>query len=88
MSRAVLEADAVVSGLKDMAMMSEAVEQCSGHLGVAKDAGASAVAGAFGTQVTAEEQAAYVQAAVTVGTVVGVVVTLVGRWRARKPIAD
>lgn len=41
-----------------------------------------------GTQLTPEEQAAYVQAAVAIGTAVGTVLTLVGRWRARKPIAD
>lgn len=39
MSRAVLEAEAVVSGLKDVAMMRKAIEQRGGHLIVAEHAG-------------------------------------------------
>ena len=39
MSRAVLEAEAVVSGLKDVAMMREPVEQRGCHLCIAEDAG-------------------------------------------------
>jgi hypothetical protein len=33
---AVLEAEAVIAGLYDMAMMGKAVEQCCGHLGIAE----------------------------------------------------
>ena len=36
-SGAVLEAPALVSGLDDLAMMGQAVEQGCGHLGVAED---------------------------------------------------
>ena len=39
MCRAVFEAEAVVSGFKDVAMMGEPVEQCGCHLGIAEDAG-------------------------------------------------
>lgn len=39
MRRAVLEAEAVVSGFEDVAMVGEPVEQRGGHLGVAEDAG-------------------------------------------------
>jgi len=35
--RAVLEAEAVVSGLQDVAVVGEAIEQRGGHLGVAED---------------------------------------------------
>jgi len=38
-SRAVLEAEAVVSGFEDMAVMGQAIEQRGGHLGIAEDAG-------------------------------------------------
>src|SRR5262249_6989802 len=38
-SGAVLEAPGVVSGLDDVAVMSEPVEERGGHLGVAEDAG-------------------------------------------------
>jgi hypothetical protein len=37
--RAAFEAPGFVSGLDDLAMMGEAIEQCSGHLGVAEDGG-------------------------------------------------
>ncbi len=37
--RAVLEAEAVVSGFKDVAMMGKPIEQCRGHLGITEDAG-------------------------------------------------
>ncbi len=40
----VFEAEAVVSGFQDVAMMGEPVEQRGGHLGVAEDAGPSAEA--------------------------------------------
>lgn len=36
---AVLEAEAVISGFKDVAMMGKAVEQCRGLFGISKDAG-------------------------------------------------
>ena len=36
--RAALEAPGFVSGLDDLAMMGEAVEQRGGHLGIAEDA--------------------------------------------------
>ena len=39
MCRAVLEAEAVVSGLKDVAMMGKPIEQCRGHLCIAEHAG-------------------------------------------------
>ena len=39
MRRAVLEAEAVISGFEDVAMMGEPVEQRGGHLRVAEDAG-------------------------------------------------
>lgn len=35
---AALEVEAIVSGLKDMAVMSETIQQCSDHIGIAKDA--------------------------------------------------
>ena len=35
---AALEAPTVVSGLDDVAMVGEPIEQCGGHLGVAEDA--------------------------------------------------
>ena len=38
-SGAVLEAPALVAGLDDIAMMSETVEQCRGHLGVTEHGG-------------------------------------------------
>ena len=38
MGRTVFEAEAVVSGFEDVAMMREAVEQRRGHLGVAEHA--------------------------------------------------
>ena len=38
MRRAVLEAEAVVSGFEDVAVMGEPIEQRGGHLGVAEDA--------------------------------------------------
>ena len=37
--RAVLEAEAVVSGFKDVAVVGKPVEQCGCHLGIAEDAG-------------------------------------------------
>lgn len=37
--RAALEAEAVISGLEDMAVIGEPVEQGRGHLGVAEDGG-------------------------------------------------
>jgi hypothetical protein len=36
-SGSVLEAPAVVAGLEDLAVMSEPVEECRGHLGIAED---------------------------------------------------
>ena len=39
MRRAVLEAEAVVSGLQDVAVMGEPIEQRRRHLGVAEDGG-------------------------------------------------
>ena len=39
MCRAVLEAEAVVSGFEDVAMMGQAIEQRGGHFGIAEDAG-------------------------------------------------
>ena len=48
MRRAVLEAEAVVSGLQDVAMMGKAVEQGRGHLGIPGDAGPFAEAGIGG----------------------------------------
>ena len=36
-SGSAFEAPAFVSGLDDVAMMGDPVEQCSGHLGIAKD---------------------------------------------------
>jgi hypothetical protein len=36
--RAALEAPAVVSGLDDIAVMGQTIEQCGRHLGVSKDA--------------------------------------------------
>ncbi len=36
---AILEAEAVVSGFKDVAMMGKPIEQCRGHLGIAEYAG-------------------------------------------------
>lgn len=39
MSRAVLEAEAVVSGFEDVAVVGKPVEQRGGHLGVAEHAG-------------------------------------------------
>ena len=36
-SGAVLKAPAVVAGLDDVAVMSEAIEQCCGHFGIAKN---------------------------------------------------
>src|ERR1700754_2820314 len=36
---AVFEAEAIVSGLQDMAVMGEAIEERGGHLGIAKDGG-------------------------------------------------
>lgn len=39
MRRAVLEAEAVVSGFEDVAVVGEPVEQRGGHLCVAEDAG-------------------------------------------------
>jgi hypothetical protein len=38
-SGAVFEAPALVSGLEDLAVMGEAVEECRRHLGVAEDSG-------------------------------------------------
>lgn len=46
--RAGFEAEAVVSGLKDVAAVGQAVEQGGGHLGVAKDCGPVAEARAGG----------------------------------------
>ena len=37
--RAVLEAEAVVSGFEDVAMMGKPIQQRGGHLGIAEDAG-------------------------------------------------
>ena len=37
--RAVLEAEAVISGFENVAMMGEPIEQRRGHLGIAEDAG-------------------------------------------------
>jgi hypothetical protein len=39
LSGAIPEAEAVVSGLQDMTVVREAVQQCGGHLGVAENAG-------------------------------------------------
>lgn len=39
MGRAVFEAEAVVSGFEDMAMMGKPIQQRRGHLGVTEDAG-------------------------------------------------
>jgi hypothetical protein len=44
LSGATPEAEAVVPGLQDVTVVREAVEQCGGHLGVAKNAGPSAEA--------------------------------------------
>lgn len=34
-----LEAEAVIAGFEDVAVMGQSVEQCSGHLGIAEHAG-------------------------------------------------
>src|SRR3546814_8757072 len=39
LSRAVLEAEAVVSGLQDVAVVGEPIEECGGHLRVTEHAG-------------------------------------------------
>ena len=38
MGGAVFESEAVVSGLEDVAVVGQAVEQCGRHLGIAEDA--------------------------------------------------
>ena len=38
LGRAVFESEAVVSGLEDVAVVGQAVEQCGRHLGIAEDA--------------------------------------------------
>ena len=49
-------------------------------------AGAAPLAGLLGREISAEDQMQMVSALAALGTLIGVAVTLYGRWRAMKPI--
>src|SRR3546814_1593482 len=61
LSRAVLEAEAVVSGLQDVAVVGEPIEGCGGHLRVTEHAGPLTEAEVGGDDDRSEEHTSELQ---------------------------
>ncbi len=83
MRRAVLEAEAVVSGFEDVAVMGEPIQQRSRHLGVAKHAGPFAEAEVGGD----DDAGALIELAQKMEEQCGRSTIRCGFWRARVPLA-